>query len=75
VYKRTQGFKKLSDYAAELESALKTDAYRPKPNRRTGRALFAQLKASGYERGTSVSRTSSVLGVLMLAKWSRHLCR
>ena len=36
---------------AELEQSLKVDAYRPKQSRRTARALFAQIKASGYEGG------------------------
>ncbi|MEY4346231.1 MAG: hypothetical protein RL032_2063 [Pseudomonadota bacterium] len=51
VYKRTQGYSKLSGYVAELEQSLKADAHRPKQNRRTARALFAQIKASGYEGG------------------------
>ena len=46
-----RGSKMLSGYVAELENALKTDAYRPKPNRRTGRALFTQLKAQRLRRG------------------------
>lgn len=51
VYKRTQGFSKLSGHVVELERALKADAQRPKQDRRTARALFAQIKASGYEGG------------------------
>ena len=51
VYKRTPGFSKLNAYVAELEQSLKADAHRPKQNRRTARALFAQIKASGYEGG------------------------
>jgi transposase len=42
---------KLSAYVAELEQALKADALRPKKDRRTARALFAQIKASGYAGG------------------------
>jgi transposase len=42
---------KLSAYEAELKQALKADAKRPKKERRTAKALFAQIKASGYEGG------------------------
>ncbi len=51
VYKRASGFSKLRAYVAELEQSLKVDAHRPKQSRRTARALFAQIKASGYEGG------------------------
>jgi len=51
VYKRKSGFSKLSGYVAELELALKADAQRPKQDRRTAKALFVQIKASGYEGG------------------------
>jgi transposase len=34
-----------------VEQSLKAVAHRPKQNRRTARALFAQIKASGYEGG------------------------
>ena len=51
VYKRTPGFSKLSAYVAELEQSLKADAQRPKQNRRTARALFVQIQASGYQGG------------------------
>ena len=42
---------KLSAYEAELIQALKADAQRPKKERRTAKALFAQIKAAGYEGG------------------------
>jgi transposase len=42
---------KLSAHEAELEQALKADAKRPKKERRTAKALFAQIKAAGYEGG------------------------
>ena len=51
TYSRPAGFGKLSGFIAELEQSLKADALRPKQNRRTGRALFAQIKASGYVGG------------------------
>ena len=50
-YSRAAGFSKLGGFTAELEQALKADALRPKQNRRTARALFAQVKASGYVGG------------------------
>jgi len=50
-YVRAKGFSKLGDFTGELEQSLKADALRPKKDRRTARALFAQLKASGYAGG------------------------
>ena len=50
-YVRAKGFSKLGAFADELEQALKADANRNKQDRRTGRALFAQIKASGYAGG------------------------
>ena len=47
-YVRAKGFGKLSAFTDELEQALKADASRNKQDRRTGRALFIQIKASGY---------------------------
>jgi transposase len=51
TYSRTAGFSKLSGFVAELEQALKADALRSKKDRRSARALFAQIKASGYVGG------------------------
>ena len=42
---------KLSAHEGELKQALKADAKRPKKERRTAKALFAQIKAAGYEGG------------------------
>lgn len=39
---------KLTPYHVRLELALKADAVRIKQNRRTGKALFLQMKAEGY---------------------------
>lgn len=50
-YVRAKGFGKLGDFTDELEQALKADALRPKKDRRTARALFARIKASGYAGG------------------------
>ena len=51
VYSRAGVFGKVSGFTAELEQSLKADALRPKQNRRTARALFGQIKASGYAGG------------------------
>ncbi len=53
VYSRAPVFSKLSGFAAELERSLAADAQRAKQNRRTARALFMQIKLSGYEGGYS----------------------
>ena len=50
-YVRLKGFSKLGDFTDALEQALKVDALRPKQDRRTARALFAQIKVSGYTGG------------------------
>ena len=50
-YVRAKGFSKLGVFAGELEQALKADASRNKQDRRTGKALFIQIKASGYAGG------------------------
>jgi transposase len=39
---------KLGAFHAALERALEADAHRLKQNRRTGKALFAQIKSAGY---------------------------
>lgn len=39
---------KLTPYHATLELSLKSDTHRIKQNRRTAKALFAQIKADGY---------------------------
>ena len=52
-YERAKKFGKLASFTHELEQALKADAQRPKQDQRTGKALFAQIKASGYAGGYS----------------------
>jgi len=42
---------KLTAFHAALQQALKADAYRPKRERRTARALYAEIKAAGYAGG------------------------
>ena len=50
-YVRAKGYSKLVAFTGELELALKADALRPKKDRRTARALFTQIKTSGYVGG------------------------
>ena len=47
-YQREQKPTRLSPYHAALDQALKADAHRIKQNRRSAKALFAQITASGY---------------------------
>ncbi|HCE7218700.1 TPA: IS21 family transposase [Pseudomonas aeruginosa] len=53
VYQRCAVFNKLSPFHATLEQALKADALRPKSQRRTAKALLAQIRADGYDGGYS----------------------
>ena len=52
-YSRTQALGKLAAFTEELELALQADAHRSKQNRRTAKALFAQIKEAGYVGGYS----------------------
>lgn len=52
-YRRRDEPGKLTAFHAALEQALKADSHRNKQNRRTAKALFAQIKADGYEGGYS----------------------
>ena len=74
-YVQTSGFGKLHGFAAEVLLALKADAGRNKQDRRTGKALFVQIKESGYEGATAASPTSFERGELARAKRSRPSCR
>jgi transposase len=48
TYQRAPATGKLSAFHVTLELALKADAHRNKQNRRTAKALFAQITADGY---------------------------
>jgi DNA-binding transcriptional ArsR family regulator len=75
TYSRTAGFgSKLSGHVAELEHHSKPMRLRPKKDRRTARALFAQIKASGYAGG--YTRVTDYIRAwrAALAKKSRHSC-
>ena len=52
-YRRVQMPKKLDGFEDAIKQALKADARRPKHERRTARALYAQIRAAGYEGGYS----------------------
>ena len=53
TYVRKEAPGKLDAFHATLELTLKADAHRTKQNRRTVKALFAQIKADGYLGGYS----------------------
>src|SRR3990167_9025244 len=53
VYQRRAVFNKLSAFHATLEQALKADSLRPKQQRRSAKALLAQIKVEGYDGGYS----------------------
>ncbi|MDV6799146.1 IS21 family transposase, partial [Pseudomonas aeruginosa] len=53
VYQRRAIFNKLSPFHTTLEQALKADSLRPKQQRRSAKALLAQIKADGYDGGYS----------------------
>ena len=53
VYQRRAIFNKLSPFHATLEQALKADSLRPKQQRRSAKALLAQIKDEGYAGGYS----------------------
>ncbi len=52
-YRREPRPNKLSAFEGTLKQALTADARRPKHERRTARALHAQIKATGYAGGYS----------------------
>lgn len=53
VYRRRAVFNKLSPFHASLEQALKADSLRPRQQRRSAKALLAQIQAEGYDGGYS----------------------
>ena len=53
TYRRKEMPCKLTAFSEALELALNADAQRAKSNRRTAKALFAQIKADGYQGGYS----------------------
>ena len=53
-YRRKSRPGKLAAYEAVLSRALETDLRRPKRDRRTARALHAELKAQGFDGGYTV---------------------
>ncbi len=50
-YQRGKQPTKLTAFHEALRQALNADARRPKHERRTARALYAQIKAAGYDGG------------------------
>ena len=47
-YRREPRPGKLTAFHEALQQALKVDGHRPKRERRTAQALYAQIKAAGY---------------------------
>ncbi|MEF7612864.1 IS21 family transposase [Aquincola sp. MAHUQ-54] len=50
-YRREKQPNKLTPYVESIKQALKADARRPRHERRTAKALYAQIKAEGYDGG------------------------
>ena len=50
-YRREAQANKLTVFHETLVQALKADARRPKRERRTAKALFAELQRAGYDGG------------------------
>ncbi|WP_428508790.1 IS21 family transposase [Roseateles sp.] len=48
-YSRAEQANKLTAFHETIRQALKADGHRPKHERRTARALLAEIKATGYE--------------------------
>ena len=52
-YRRGTQPRKLNPFRERLEQALKADNHRPRYERRSARALYAELKSIGYDGGYS----------------------
>jgi transposase len=52
-YRRGEQPGKLTAHHEAIETALRVDAHRPRQQRRTARALYAEVKAAGYAGGYS----------------------
>ncbi len=50
-YRRSEQPSKLTVFHEALKQALKADSRRPKHERRTAKALYREIKASGYVGG------------------------
>ena len=61
-YRRSEQPNKLTVFHDALKQALKADARRPKHERRTAKALYAEIRCAGYDgaqsTATALSRTS-----------------
>lgn len=63
-YRRHEASGKLSAFHEPLLRALETDAHRPKRDRRTAKALHAEIKAKGYTGGYTATSDTKALIVL-----------
>ena len=73
-YRRGARPRKLSPFHERLERALKADGHRPKHERRSARALYAELQLIGYDGGYSrvtdyIRDSDSGEGYAMAASW------
>ena len=50
-YQRGEQPNKLTVFHEAIKQALKADVRRPKHERRTAKALYAEIKSAGYDRG------------------------
>ena len=66
-YRRDPRPNKLSAFEGVLKQALTADARRPKHERRTARALHAEIKAAGYDGGYSASLMTRRSSLVMCA--------
>ncbi len=75
VYQRRAIYNKLRPFHATLEQELKADSLRPKQQRRSAKALLAQIKALGYGGGYGQLTAFVLPGVVSRARRCRPLCR
>ena len=68
-YRRSGAPGKLTAFHEALKLALKADAHRPRHERRTARALHAQIRSEGYAGG--YSRVTDFVRAWRQAKGSR----
>jgi len=70
-YERAPRATKLTPFHELIEQALKADARRAKRERRTALALFAQIKAQGYDH-VKGARLALLLLVVRSGKTTTH---
>ena len=71
-YRRQEAPGKLSAFHEVLLRALEADARRPKRDRRTGKALHAEIKAQGYTGDSSLPHRGDRQRVLAIPAQQRN---